>query len=149
MNNKVEKGYCQCGCGGKTKVIKQNNTRYGWIKGELFKFIHGHNQRGLEGHSRGKFGDQSPNWKGGRRIEGGYVVVYNPSHGRADAYGRVREHIVVAEEMNGGPLQKGAIVHHIDGNKLNNNPANLMICRDRAHHCYLHLGKDRGNNGEV
>lgn len=26
-------GYCQCGCGEKTKLSKQNHTQHGWVAG--------------------------------------------------------------------------------------------------------------------
>lgn len=35
-------GYCQCGCGGKTRISSQNNAPRGLVKGQPVKFIHGH-----------------------------------------------------------------------------------------------------------
>lgn len=43
------------------------------------------------------------------------------------------EHRVVAEEMLGRPLERGEIVHHIDGNKHNNNPENLSVMTQSQH----------------
>ncbi len=43
------------------------------------------------------------------------------------------EHRVVAEQMLGRPLRAGEIVHHIDGNKLNNDPANLAVMTQGQH----------------
>lgn len=48
------------------------------------------------------------------------------------------EHILVAERALGKPLPIGAVVHHIDENKLNNTPTNLVICQDDAYHFLLH-----------
>ena len=42
-------GYCQCGCGQKTKISLQNHTKHGWIKGEPLKYINGHNRNGKKG----------------------------------------------------------------------------------------------------
>jgi hypothetical protein len=43
------------------------------------------------------------------------------------------EHRVIAEQLIGRPLAKGEIVHHIDGNKLNNSPENLKIMTQGEH----------------
>lgn len=42
------------------------------------------------------------------------------------------EHIRVAERVLGKPLPAGAIVHHWDENRLNNDPANRMNAYYRA-----------------
>lgn len=48
------------------------------------------------------------------------------------------EHRVVAEQKIGRPLKKGEVVHHIDGNKRNNDPDNLMILDSQSEHCKIH-----------
>lgn len=50
-------------------------------------------------------------------------------------------HRVIAEMILGRKLKKGEIVHHIDGNKLNNSPKNLMVLKSQAEHCKLHFTK--------
>lgn len=58
---------------------------------------------------------------------------------KAESYGRkVGEHVAVVERSIGKPLPKGAVVHHIDGDKHNNAPANLVVCQDRAYHNLIH-----------
>lgn len=69
----------------------------------------------------------------------GYVLVWMPEHPRASR-GRVLEHIVVAEQKIGRPLNPGEQVHHIDGNKTNNDPANLEVLSN-ADHQRKHLDK--------
>jgi len=47
------------------------------------------------------------------------------------------EHRVVAENMLGRPLMPGEVVHHIDGDHLNNAPENLSVMT-QAEHMRLH-----------
>lgn len=61
-------------------------------------------------------------------------TTYRKRHGR-------HEHRVVAEQMLGRPLEHGEIVHHIDGDKHNNDPSNLMVMT-QDHHIREHLAPD-------
>lgn len=64
----------------------------------------------------------------------GYVQIYLPDHHRSDASGYVYEHIVVAEQKIGRPIYfKNEAVHHVDRNKTNNDPENLMVLSHSEH----------------
>ena len=65
--------------------------------------------------------------RGGRYVGAhGYVFIKAPLHWRANEGGYVREHIIVFEMVNRCSLLKWGNVHHIDGNKQNNDPKNLQ-----------------------
>ncbi len=41
-------GFCQCGCGERTKIAKQSSTRDGWVSGEPRRFVANHHFRSPE-----------------------------------------------------------------------------------------------------
>lgn len=52
--------------------------------------------------------------------------------------GQEREHRIIAEKKLGRKLKKGETVHHIDGNKSNNNEENLYVCDSMRSHNKVH-----------
>lgn len=71
------------------------------------------------------------------QLDKGDGKTYQKCHGR-------HTHRVVAEQMLGRPLRAGEIVHHIDGNKRNNKPTNLMVFKNQSEHAKWHATHDRG-----
>jgi hypothetical protein len=60
---------------------------------------------------------------------------YKAEHARAYLKkGRKSIHRIVAEQKLGRPLQRGEVVHHIDGNRHNNHPDNLMVLPSQSAH---------------
>jgi hypothetical protein len=52
---------------------------------------------------------------------------------------KVLEHVMLAERALGRKLPEGAVVHHMNEDKLDNfTPLNLVICPDQAYHMFLH-----------
>jgi biotin operon repressor len=75
----------------------------------------------------GRFGEKAGKWKGGRSVtKQGYIKIHAPDHPNASS-GRVFEHRLVMEKKLGRYLESHEIVHHIDGNKSNNDPDNLEL----------------------
>lgn len=66
-------------------------------------------------------------------MESSYRRIFAPDHPKADVTGFISEHILIAEKRLGRPLQKDEVVHHIDFNKLNNSPENLLVMTRRQH----------------
>jgi hypothetical protein len=63
-------------------------------------------------------------------------------HSYTKVYGR-HEHRIVAEQILGRPLKPGEIVHHIDRDKRNNAPENLMVFASQAEHAAYHKTHDK------
>lgn len=55
------------------------------------------------------------------------------------------EHRQIVETLLGRPLKTGEVVHHLDGNKRNNDPENLVALPSQSVHCKAHdFGKKKG-----
>lgn len=68
----------------------------------------------------------------------GYIQVKSTGHPYANNKGAVAEHRLVIEELIGRPLVPGEVVHHIDMNRQNNHPENLILCYSNAEHHLIH-----------
>ena len=112
---------CACGCGERTNIDQKT--------GDPYRFVRYH-------HNRGK---HNPRYGGGRIPNGyGYAQLKDRGHPRANARGYVLEHVVVAERALGKPLPVGAEVHHVNGDKSDNRPGNLVVCENHEYHMLLH-----------
>jgi hypothetical protein len=68
-----------------------------------------------------------------KKHNNGYILVYAPDNPNSDKHGFILEHRLVMESVIGRPLTKDEYVHHINGNKSDNRPENLMITNMREH----------------
>ena len=86
--------------------------------------------------------------KGFRITDGGYKLIMMKGHHEADAVGYVREHRLVAEQMIGRPIGPDEIVHHINGDKLDNSQSNLQVMTKSEHNKLHHTGK-KGRDKDI
>jgi len=95
-----------------------------------------------------------PSWNSGKRMPEherkigstyvnthGYVEMYvgpekSLKYGRKNGY--VLVHKKVMQDAIGRPLKREEVIHHIDGDKLNNNINNLYLCPSLSHHRDIH-----------
>lgn len=137
MLSHMKETTCKCGC----EQIVSGSTRNG-----PRRFISGHNLRNLKrtkAHRDAISASQKLAWKtnrqrlpiGTKRVNAqGYVVV-KVLAGKGPWK---LEHAIVAEIKIGRQLKAGEIVHHINGDRSDNRPDNLFVCRNRSHHNEVH-----------
>lgn len=68
----------------------------------------------------------------------GYKMIRMLNHPYKDAKGYVREHVLIMEDYLGRYVLPDEVVHHIDGDKLNNDIENLELCTLAAHTSWHH-----------
>ena len=66
--------------------------------------------------------------------KGRYKAVLVPDHPDASAQGYMLEHRLVMEQKIGRRLRKGEVVHHVNGNGMDNRPDNLELFASPGKH---------------
>ena len=76
----------------------------------------------------------------------GYVYILKPEHPNANKQGYIREHRYIVSMYLGRPLRDNEEIHHINGNRSENNIGNLQLIDKRTHgliHCQQGNAKKR------
>ena len=80
---------------------------------------------------------------------GKYLCELAPDNPRATKEGYVYTHVLMAEKKLGRYLKPEECVHHIDYDKYNNDPNNLMIFKTIADHTAFHQGVPAVQDDEI
>lgn len=119
-DSNIPEGYCQCGCGGKTKVAHRNQGRR--LKGKPASFIHGHNRRSQAIRN---------NLEGAYKIDGSTGCWIWQRVKAPNGYGKlwdgtkdVQAHRFCYEKYR-GPIPQGMQLDHLCRNRACINPDHL------------------------
>lgn len=109
MDN-IPYGYCQCGCGNKTRLADRNHSRYGYVKGEPLRYLHRHQNTRYKEYSEEDRGYKTLCWiwRGDLNPKGyGIKYLNRKIHGR----GQMPAHRHMWEKLH-GPVPDGLELHH-------------------------------------
>jgi hypothetical protein len=85
---------------------------------------------------KGKFsGSKHWHWNGGMIKNGsGYILILKPKHPFANNLGYVRRSHLVMEKIIRRHIKPQEVVHHINGNKIDDRPENLKLFVNHSIH---------------
>lgn len=100
----IPTGYCECGCGEKTRVPRWGSKEKGWVKGVPLRFVNGHNAR--KSPYEYLIDEKTDCWIWQRSVN-------DDGYGHLGRNGKtVGAHRVFYEEAN-GPIPEGLDLDHL------------------------------------
>lgn len=127
--------------GSKKKMSEKKRKWWADLSEEKKKEVRKNISKNHARPALGKTGEKAPGWKGGRYSSkrDKYIYVWAPDHPNARKSGKgtggyVLEHRLVMEKILGRYLKEDEDVNHINGDKKDNRPENLMVVRHHAHY---------------
>jgi len=112
----IKPGYCHCGCGGKTKLAPQTDTKVGWVKDEPLRYIFNHHRRKSPVEYIVNLETGCWDWKM-RKSTAGYGLLTRG--------GRTLQAHRVLYERHVGPIPDGLEIDHLCRNRGCVNPSHL------------------------
>lgn len=114
-------------------ILKSNFTQY-QIDRRKSK-MYAKSKKGNKNPMKGKCGVNHPNYRGVIDDGNGYSMILKPEWytGRKGSKHIFLHHAIICEYLGLTEMPKGFCVHHIDGNKKNNDISNLCLLSMGAH----------------
>lgn len=140
---KEQGNYCSHECQRGFPNVKLKCHQCGKEFVRCFSLLNKNNFCSQECYQQAQIGNVSPAWNGGRTIDNGYICIWIPEHPNSDSKGYVREHRLVMEEKIGRYLKRSEVVHHIDGDTMNNDIDNLILFKSQSEHSIYHAKERR------
>ena len=123
--------YCSRKCYWESRKEKQGNR----LGAKLTK----EHKRKISKAIKGQFlGKNHPQWKGGKKKNYDYILIYKPDHPFTECKGYIREHRLVMEQILSRYLDPKEVVHHINGIRYDNRIENLKLFANHSEHMTFH-----------
>lgn len=135
---KVRK-FCLRKCCDKWKIGKPSNSKTKFTKGQVAwnKGLNKHNNKSVRRTSEAFQGSNNHRWKGGRKKDGKYIMLYQPDH-PFNNKNYIAEHRYSVEAYLGRFLTTKEVIHHINKIKQDNRPENLYLFPSHSEHIKYH-----------